>query len=518
MPETNVLPTTLTIGQQAAVWLAIVLLGLWILIGIPTLIGVGWNRTSNVSSSSQQGITNLQLLTEGGFAQQNNAVQRNYVAATSLPSGAVNIGGADGMANALQLSGDVTMANTGAVTIRPGAVKNSQLANPAQYIVSTFPPDLPPVPIWRNSLLSGFKTGALDEAFRFGDTGFAVTVVLRNVPSITSTPTLDVPSVMINAGNQFLLTLLDTNVLQLKRISDNFIIVEAPVPQSVANRAIWTIISFTQSFVPGLSGGWVYTLYADNLVIGSVTLSAVAVNASLTTEWEFCVPAAVPPQELASVYIFCAEDPNDPTLSVVDLARLVIIGPGNTFTSKLNSAALAAYELYNTPGYPDVVPGTIVQSYTTTVAPYAVNPFKLSHNQAGLTWALYKNESLAMLQPDRFSSVLVNFSMPGTVTTVTITLLIEVVVPYDAVTLPPTANISLVFYGATIGQDIYNVPLQVFTDIPEQTLVVTGVPTTSNTEISQKWTAEIVRDDIASALPNLVWIGIKNFVIQGNVS
>ena len=512
----NVFPN-LSRGEQAAVWVTIVVLGLWLLVGVPTLIGVSWNRTSNVSNTATASVASLQSLTEGGFAQQNNAVQNNFNLAATLPSATVNIGGADNRANALTFSGDVSLANTGVVTINRGAVKNSQLANPAQYIVSTFPPDLPPVPIWRNSLLSGFSTGTLTAAFPFNSAGFAVSVVVRNVPSITSTPTIDVDSTLVNAGGRFRLRILNTNVLELYDLTASAVIVQAPVPQSVANRAIWTVFSFQQSFVPGLSGGWVYTLFADNLIIGSVTLPA-PLAAATNAAWTFAVPAATPPQELAGVFIFFAADPNQPTLGVGDLARLLVIGPGNTFSSKLNSASLAAYEMYNTPGYPALNTGQVEQSFNFTLAPFASNPFPLVAVQGGLAWTTYKNESLAMLQPDRFSSLLVNFSMPGTVSTVTVTLLIEVVVPFDAVVIPASAPLTLVFYGATIGQDIYNVPFQVFTDISEQTVVIPGIPTTSNTEIGQKWTAELVRDDIISADPNLVWIGIKSFIIQGNVA
>jgi hypothetical protein len=512
----NVFPT-LSRGEQAAVWITIVVLGLWLLVGVPTLIGVGWNRTSNVSTTSQASVSGLQSLTEGGFAQQNNAVQRNFRLATSLPSATLNIGGADGNANALTLSGDVSLANTGAVTINRGAVKNSQLANPAQYIVSTFPPDLPPVPIWRNSLLSGFTTGTLSSSFPFDTCGFAVSVVVRNVPSITSTPSLDVDSTLMNLGGRFRLKLLASNVLELYDLTASAVIVQAPVPASVANRAIWTVFSVQQSFTPGSSGGWVYNIFADNLVIGSVTVPlplAAATNAA----WSFCVPAVAPPQELAGVYIFFAADPNQPTLGVGNLARLLVIGPGNTFSSKLNSASLAAYEFYNTPGYPALNTAQVEQSFNFTLAPFPSNPFPLVAAQAGLAYTTYKNETLAMLQPDRFSSLLVNFSMPGNVSTVTVTLLIEVVVPFDAVAIPSSSPLTLVFYGATIGQDIYNVPFNVFTDISEQTIVIPGIPTTSNTEIGQKWTAELVRDDIVSADPNLIWIGVKSFIIQGNVA
>jgi len=417
----------------------------------------------------------------------------------------------------LTFIGDVALANTGAVTIRPGAVKNSQLANPAQYIVSTFPRDLPPVPIWRNSLLSGFSTGTLTSAFPFDTCGFAVSVVVRNVPSITSTPSLDVDSTLMNLGGRFRLKLLATNVLELYDLTASAVIVQASVPASVANRAIWTVFSVQQSFTPGGSGGWVYNIFADNLVIGSVTLPA-PLAAATNAAWSFCVPAVAPPQELAGVYIFFAADPNQPTLGLGDLARLLVIGPGNTFSSKLNSASLAAYEFYNTPGYPALNTAQVEQSFNFTLAPFASNPFPLVAAQAGLAFTTYKNETLAMLQPDRFSSLLVNFSMPGTVSTVTVTLLIEVVVPFDAVAIPTKSPLTLVFYGATIGQDIYNVPFDVLTDIGEQTFVIPGIPTTSNTEIGQKWTAELVRDDIVSADPNLVWIGVKSFIIQGNVA
>ena len=95
----NVFPT-LSRGEQAAVWITIVVVGLWLLVGVPTLIGVGWNRTSNVSTTSQASVLNLRTLTEGGFAQQNNVVQNNFKTVASLPSATLNIGGADGNARA----------------------------------------------------------------------------------------------------------------------------------------------------------------------------------------------------------------------------------------------------------------------------------------------------------------------------------------------------------------------------------------------------------------------------------
>lgn len=498
-------------GAMVAVTLILAIAIGWIFIGIPTLIGVGWNNTS--AKANAAALTNLRTQTQNGFAEQNNAVQQNFVLNSQLPPGTVNIGGTNGVANALRLSGDVSMNPDGVVTISQGAVTNSQMANPAQYIVSFFPGDLPPVPIWYNSIQSEFSTGTLGVPFPYGTVSFAVSIVTRSIPSQNSVPATNGLLNLINTGaNNFQLILTQDNVLQLFAAGNTVTpVVEAPVPPIVANRVPWTIYSFAQQLTPS---GWTYTIYADDLILASETpfpfTLTPKVSAPSNDEWIFMSGSSA---EIANVYIFNtdAADPLGNVLTTVDLRRLVILGPGNTFTSKVGPYSFASYEFYNTPGYPVVDPSVLIQSLDVG-RPTFTNQNSLS---PGPTYTLYQNVSCAMLLPERLTSFFANFNMPGNVSSINVTIVVEVVKPQDYVSTN-SLPLSLMLYGATVSQGSQTIELQVTPTIAEQTLVVTGIPTTANTEIGQKWTVELLRD--GETLTNQIYIGVESLVVQGIVA
>lgn len=498
-------PTVTWQGQVAIYFFIAIAVG-WLIIGIPTLIGVGWSNTSSKADTSSLSL--LRTQTQNGFAQQNNAVQNNLVAANQLPPGTVNVGGLNGVATALPLSGDVTLSPNGQVQINQGAVTNSQLANPAQYIVSAFPKDLPVVPSWRNSMSGPFDTGGLLEFFPFHTTAWAVSIIVRIPASATAVPNTSPECVLMRLGDAYYVGFEPNGELYMRTVTPGPETIRVPSTPLIANRAVWTTVTFSQQNTPT---GWLYSLFIDNLLVGTAMVASPLYSSPTDDNpWFFNqnVPTAL---ECAGVYIYLQPDPLEAPITPVDLQRLVVLGPGNTYSSKLNSAALAAYEFFNTPGFPAVTTTRLVQSY-------APNTYFLV-DQVGLPaldYTLYRNQSLAMLNPKRVSSVLLDFVMPSNVASVTVTILVEVIIPYNT-TPPATIEIALVLYGATVSDGSFTQTLTVDTLLPEQTFVVEGIPTTSNTEIAQKWTAEITRDDYNVDPSNPVWVGIENLVVQGIV-
>lgn len=490
-----------TISAQIAICFFLAIAVAWLVIGIPTLIGVGWNNTSSKAEASNLSL--LRTQTQNGFALQNNAVQSNFVAATQLPPGTVNVGGLNGVATALPLTGDVTLSPNGVVRINRGAVTNSQLANPAQYIVSALPKDLPIVPSWRNSM-SGAFTAILSNPFPFNTTAWAVSYTVRNTVSKTAVPSNQAVSSLMQLGGAFALYLLSNSELYMSLVADSTPLIQVPLTPLISNRASWTTFTFSQQLTPS---GWVYTLYIDNLIAGTLTVATPLFDSTDNAPWLFNRSRSL---EVAGVYVFLQANPLDAPITSVDLQRLFVLGPGNTYSSKINNALFAAYEFFNTPGFPPVVTTSLIQSFPNSIFP----------NQTllpALNYTLYADESLAMLIPNVTTSVAIDFVMPINVSSVTVTILVEVVIPYNT-TPPATLQIALVLYGSTIAENSFLQNLTVNTSLPEQTFVIEGIPTTANNGISQKWTAEVARDDFTGATGNPVWVGIESLVIQGIVA
>lgn len=499
-----------TIPAQIAICFFLAIAVAWLVIGIPTLIGVGWNNTASKAEGSS--VSLLRTQTQNGFAMQNNSVQSNFVAATRLPAGRVNVGGLNGFASPVLLTGDVTLSPSGQVTVNPKAIKNSQLTDPAQYIITTFPKNLSPIPYWRNSVTGFFNSDALLQAFPFGTVNFGVSVFSRNRPSATSRPTVDENVTLVQPSALMQLFLTASNVLRLELFPSLEVIVEGQVPASVTNRAFWTVYSFSQQFSPA---GWIYSIFADDLLIATATRATVAqptVPLNLIS-WRY--GDLNDPIELGGSYVYREDNPESQVLTLQDLQRLVVLGPGNTFSNKFCPTLYAAYELYNTPGYPLVSasPGTIKQTYVATP-----QIFKLSTvNVQNLTWLIYNNEALGMLQPSRVSSLIVDFTVPQNVTTVNVIITATVIIPYNSVGVPSVAPLILTMYGATVSRDAYSSLVEIDTSELEQTLIIRGIPTTANAEdVIAKWTIELVRDDTAPAAP-VFFVGVRSIVVQGIV-